>query len=325
MSCAIVTMMPIGPATEAAGQLRRRIPRRPVDGVLLLDKPPSLSSNTALQAARRLLNAAKAGHTGTLDPMATGLLPLTFGEATKFSQMLLDADKCYEAEVRLGIETDTGDAEGAIVATRAVAVDEAGLQAALAGFRGEIMQLPPMHSALKRDGRPLYEYARAGIEVERAPRRVTIDALELLGFTGDRFTIRVACSKGTYVRSLAMDIGAALGCGAHLSALRRTGIGPFTVAEAVSLAQLEAAEPAARDRLLAPVDALVRHLDALELGADEAAALLQGRMLRSLATGCAGTLVRAYGPQGFLGLAAWQADGRLVPRRLIATGAQAAG
>jgi tRNA pseudouridine55 synthase len=314
-------MTPSEPATEAGGQPRRRIPRRPVDGVLLLDKPQGMSSNTALQAARRLFNAAKAGHTGTLDPMATGLLPLTFGEATKFSQMLLDADKCYEAEVRLGIETDTGDAEGAILATRAVAADEARLQAALAGFRGEIVQLPPMHSALKRDGRPLYEYARAGIEVERAPRRVTIHLLELLGFTGDRFTIRVGCSKGTYIRSLATDIGAALGCGAHLSALRRTMIGPFAVVDAVSLAQLEAAEPAARDRLLAPVDALVRHLDAVELGADEAAALLQGRVLRSRATGCAGTLVRAYGPQGFLGLAAWQADGRLAPRRLIATGA----
>ncbi|WP_068807412.1 tRNA pseudouridine(55) synthase TruB [Thauera phenolivorans] len=306
------------PAARLRGQFRRP-PRRQVDGVLLLDKPQGLSSNTALQTARRLFNAAKAGHTGTLDPMATGLLPLTFGEATKFSQMLLDADKTYEAEVRLGVDTDTGDAEGTVLATRPVAVERAALEAVLSRFRGEIEQIPPMYSALKRDGKPLYEYARAGIELERPSRRVTIHVLELLDFDGERFRIRVGCSKGTYVRSLAMDIGAALGCGAHLSALRRTGIGPFEVAEAVTLERLESADETGRDRLLAPADALVRHLGAITLDAGVAAALLQGRVVRPGAADAGGTLVRVYGPHGFLGLAVWQEDGGLAPRRLIAT------
>ena len=228
--------MTSAPAAEAAaglarpkrkGQPQRRIIRRVVDGVLLLDKSQGVSSNGALQTARRLLNAAKAGHTGTLDPMASGLLPLTFGEATKFSQMLLDADKVYEAVVQLGVDTDSGDADGAVIATRPVAVDRAALEAVLTRFRGEIEQVPPMYSALKRDGKALYEYAREGIELEREARRVTIHALELLDFAGERFAIRVHCSKGTYIRSLAMDIGAALGCGAHLCALRRTAIGAF--------------------------------------------------------------------------------------------------
>ena len=213
--------------------MQKRIARRQVDGVLLLDKPRGLSSNHALQKAKRLFNAAKAGHTGTLDPMATGLLPLTFGEATKFSQMLLDADKSYEATVTLGVVTDTGDAEGQVLERQSVTADAQDIAAALNAFRGEIEQIPPMYSALKRDGRPLYEYARAGIELERAPRRVVIHALEMLdgGLDGSSFGFRVRCSKGTYVRTLAMDIGRALGCGAHLSALRRTAIGPFGLDE----------------------------------------------------------------------------------------------
>ncbi|THF60852.1 tRNA pseudouridine(55) synthase TruB [Pseudothauera rhizosphaerae] len=293
--------------------------RRPVDGVLLLDKPQGLSSNTTLQKARRLLEAAKAGHTGTLDPMATGLLPLTFGEATKFSQMLLDADKTYEAEVRLGVETDTGDAEGQVVATAPVVVDEAAVQAALARFRGEIEQIPPMHSALKRDGKPLYEYARAGIEVERKARTVTIHELELLAFAGDSFRIRVACSKGTYIRTLAMDLGRALGCGAHLAALRRTRIGPFGVDRAVTLDALAAApEGEARDALLAPVDALVAHLPALELDPAAAAALLQGRRLPL--PGTSAGLLRLYGAGRFLGLGETDGQGSLLPKRLVATG-----
>ncbi|SEF43985.1 tRNA pseudouridine(55) synthase TruB [Thauera chlorobenzoica] len=310
-----------------AKQPQRKIVRRVVDGVLLLDKPQGLSSNTALQAARRLFRAAKAGHTGTLDPMASGLLPLTFGEATKFSQMLLDADKTYEAVVQLGVETDSGDADGVVIATRPVAVGLAQLEAVLARFRGEIEQIPPMYSALKRDGKALYEYARAGIELERAPRRVCIHALDLLSFDGDRLIFRVACSKGTYIRSLAMDIGTTLGCGAHLCGLRRTVIGRFRVDEAVTLAQLEAAAEDDRGRLLAPVDALVAEFPALELDADAASGLLQGRVL-SLATGApgeAGKILRVYGPGGFLGLGQWQADGRLAPRRLIATGGERQG
>lgn len=312
------------PAGKKSRPPQRRIVRRVVDGVLMLDKPSGMSSNAALQAARRLLNAAKAGHTGTLDPMASGLLPLTFGEATKFSQQLLDADKCYEAQVRLGICTDSGDADGQVVDIRPVEVDRAQLEQALAQFRGDIEQLPPMYSALKRDGRPLYEYARAGIEVERAPRAVRIHALELLGFDAGAASVslRVACSKGTYIRSLAMDLGVALGCGAHLSGLRRTRVGGFDVDAAVSLQALEAAaEGEARDALLAPVDALVAGFAAVELQADEAFSLLQGRVLQHPAAGGeegAQQLMRAYGPQGFLGLVQCE-GGQLKPRRLVAT------
>lgn len=322
MSRVTVTSPEAHPQPKRQKSPQRRIVRRIVDGVLLLDKPQGLSSNHALQAARRLLNAAKAGHTGTLDPMATGLLPLTFGEATKFSQMLLDADKTYEAVMQLGVETDSGDAEGRVVATHPVAVTEAAVVEVLSRFRGDIEQVPPMYSALKRDGKALYEYAREGIELERGARRVTIHALELLAFDGDRFGIRVACSKGTYIRTLAMDIGAALGCGAHLCALRRTRIGAFDVSEAVTLERLEAAPADERDALLAPVDALVGEFDVVALTAEEATWLLQGRTLR-LAKQEAPGPVRAYGPHGFLGLAQWQADGALAPRRLIATGTDA--
>ncbi len=301
-----------------AKQPQRKIVRRVIDGVLLLDKPQGLTSNAALQGARRLLNAAKGGHTGTLDPMASGLLPLTFGEATKFSQMLLDADKCYEAVVQLGVETDSGDADGAVLATRPVAVDQRQLEAVLERFRGEIEQVPPMYSALKRDGKPLYEYARAGIEVEREARKVTIHALELLDFTGDRFTLRVSCSKGTYVRSLAMDIGAALGCGAHLCGLRRTRIGAFELEGAVTLAALEACDFEVRAAMLAPVDALLAVYGRIVLDADQAQGLLQGRVLSLAGAGGEG-LVRVYGPKGFLGLGQWQDGDKLAARRLIAT------
>src|SRR5574343_735181 len=196
-----------------------------VDGVLLLDKPLGMTSNDALQKARRLFSAAKGGHTGTLDPLATGLLPLCFGEATKFSADLLDADKTYEAVLKLGVTTDSGDAEGSVVATAEVNVDATQIADVLRQFTGDIQQIPPMHSALKRDGRPLYELARQGIEVEREARAVTIHRIDLLAFAGDRLQIRVACSKGTYIRVLAADIGQALGCGAHLAGLRRSGVG----------------------------------------------------------------------------------------------------
>ena len=295
-----------------------RLQRRVVDGVLLLDKPIGLSSNAALQAARRLLNALKAGHTGTLDPMATGLLPLTFGEATKFSQMLLDADKTYEATVRLGIETDSGDAEGAIIAESSAAVSTEAVACAIARFTGEIEQIPPMYSALKRDSRPLYEYARAGIELERAPRRVFIHSLEVLEFAGDSFRIRVDCSKGTYIRTLAIDLGRVLGCGAHLSALRRTRIGAFDVADAVSLEALDALPAERRDAALAPPDALVAHFPRVALDPAQSQALLQGRNLSMPVAGLAG-FVRVYGGGRFLGLAEWDTDGKLLPRRLIST------
>ncbi|MDR0717567.1 MAG: tRNA pseudouridine(55) synthase TruB [Azoarcus sp.] len=295
--------------------------RRAIDGVLLLDKPSGMTSNAALQSARRLLGARKAGHGGTLDPLASGLLPLTFGEATKFTQMLLDADKVYEAGVRLGIETDSGDAEGKVLATRPVAVDEAGLRQTLARFTGEIEQIPPMYSALKRDGKPLYEYARAGIEIERAPRRVTISELSLLAFEGERFVIRVACGKGAYIRALAMDIGAALGCGAHLDALRRTRAGAFDLTASVTLEKLETVPAAQRDALLAPVDTLAAAFPRLDLDAAAARQILQGQPLRPARQNGEnpGDRVRLYGPGGFLGLGQWKEDGRLWPKRLVRT------
>lgn len=234
----------------------RSAPKRRIDGVLLLDKPAGASSNAALQRTKWLFNAAKAGHTGTLDPMATGLLLLCFGRATKFAGMLLDADKTYRAAVRLGVTTDTADAEGGVLETRPVEVSQARVREALVQFTGEIEQVPPMYSALKRDGKPLYEYARQGIELERPPRRVTIHELRLLSFGGDQFEIEVACSKGTYIRTLAADIGEALGCGAHLSALRRTRIGDFDVTDACSLDQLAQMDESARDGRLLSVGVL---------------------------------------------------------------------
>ncbi|NMG75088.1 tRNA pseudouridine(55) synthase TruB [Aromatoleum diolicum] len=302
---------------KAQKQFRHQ--RRPVDGVLLLDKPKGMTSNAALQTARRLLNAAKAGHTGTLDPMATGLLPLTFGEATKFSQMLLDADKAYEATVSLGVETDTGDAEGAAIASAPVNVNVDAIRQALLCLTGEIEQIPPMYSALKRDGKPLYEYARAGIELERAPRRVSIHRLDLLGVENESFRIHVECSKGTYIRTLAIDLGRMLGCGAHLSALRRTRIGPFSVDAASSVAALEAVPVGDRDKMLSPVDTLVAHLPRVDLDTVQAHALLQGRVL-VMSVPPPG-LVRVYGDDRYLGLGESSADGKLSPKRLVSTDA----
>jgi len=227
-----------------------------LDGVLLLDKPEGLSSNHALQRAKRALDARKAGHTGTLDPFATGLLVCCLGRATKISAAMLEADKVYEATVRLGEETDSGDLTGHIVFQEppdAAPVDRARLEAVLERFRGPIEQIPPMHSALKRDGKPLYEYARQGIELERPPRQVTIHRLELLDFDGRDARILVHCSKGTYIRTLAQDIGRALGCGAHLAALRRTQVGPFRLDDAVGLEALQQM-PQPQSVLIAPQD-----------------------------------------------------------------------
>lgn len=295
--------------------------RRRLDGVLLLDKPLGPSSNHALQVARRLYNAQKAGHTGTLDPMATGLLPLCFGEATKFSGELLDADKRYVATVQLGITTDTADVEGAVLERRLVEATCSEVEAVLAGFVGEIDQVPPMYSALKRDGKPLYEYARAGIEVERAPRRVCIHGLHLLAGEGDfssgRFVVEVHCSKGTYVRTLAADIGDRLGCGAHLAALRRTGIGVLDVAQAHSLSMLEALAAEARDVLLLPPDVLLASLAEVQLDVADAARLRHGQAVRW--AGEEGSRLRVYDAEhGFIGVCRQVADGWLQPQRLVA-------
>ncbi|GIL06935.1 MAG: tRNA pseudouridine(55) synthase TruB [Burkholderiaceae bacterium] len=291
-----------------------------VDGVLLLDKPGGITSNLALQKARRLLNAAKAGHTGTLDPIATGLLPLAFGEATKFSADLLEADKEYEATLALGVRTTTADAEGEVVETRPVAVTRAQLEAVLAGFTGTIEQTPPMHSALKRDGRPLYDYARRGIEIERAPRSVRIERLVLLAFDGAAARVVVECSKGTYVRTLAEDIGAALGCGAHLAALRRTRVGDLTLERAVTLAALEVMPAAVRREWLLPVDALLGDLPRIDLGDRQAALFAHGGQLDlGVPTEGPGRR-RVYGPdERLLGLAELDERGVLNPRRLIST------
>ncbi|AMM14182.1 tRNA pseudouridine synthase B [Burkholderia sp. PAMC 28687] len=262
------------------GSARPKIPRRLLDGVLLLDKPLGLSSNDALIRAKRIYLAKKAGHTGTLDPLATGLLPLCFGEATKFSQDLLEADKTYEATMRLGVRTTTGDAEGEALETREVTCDEAAIHAAMTGFRGDITQIPPMYSALKRDGKPLYEYARAGQTVEREARNVTILALEMIACALPNVTFRVTCSKGTYVRTLAEDIGEKLGCGAHLIALRRTGVGTLTLENAVTLDTLSEATPEQRDSWLQPVDALLSTFPAVLLDADASRRFTQGQRLK---------------------------------------------
>lgn len=288
-----------------------------MDGVLLLDKPLGMSSNTALQAARRLFNAAKAGHTGTLDPLATGLLPLCFGEATKFASELLHADKAYRATVRLGIATDTADAEGAVISQCEVNVSDAELAAVLQRFRGGIEQLPPMYSALKRDGKPLYEYARQGIELERTPRRVTIAKLELLSFDGRDAVVDVDCSKGTYIRTLAADIGAALGCGAHLLALRRTRVAELAVGQAVTLDAIEALSAAEREGRLAPLDALVANLPQVQLSAADSARMRHGQAIPW--AGRAGERLRMYASeQHFIGVGTVTAEGLLQAQRLVA-------
>ncbi|MHB1186822.1 tRNA pseudouridine(55) synthase TruB [Thiobacillus sp.] len=291
--------------------------RQPIDGVLLLNKPVGITSNAALQKAKWLFNARKAGHTGTLDPFADGLLPLCFGEATKFSAYLLEADKHYRAVLQLGVTTTTGDPEGEILATREVHASRAEIEALLPRFTGEIEQIPPMHSALKHQGRPLYEYARAGIEIERPPRRVQIRALELIECDPPRVVLDVQCSAGTYIRTLAQDIGAALGCGAHLTALKRTAAGGFRLDQAHTLAALEALDAPLRHALLLPADCLVAHLPAIQLDTADAEALCQGRSV-AYPTEHQG-LARIYAaPHTFLGLADADA-GHLLPRRLIAT------
>jgi tRNA pseudouridine55 synthase len=295
---------------------RIRIPRRAVHGVLLLDKPLGLSSNDALQKAKRLYRAEKAGHTGTLDPLATGLLPLCFGAATKFSQISLDADKRYLATLKLGITTTTADAEGDVIETRAVNVSHARLQAACERFTGPIQQVPPMHSALKRDGKALYEYARAGIEIEREARAVTIHAIDIVGGENDTWTLDVRCSKGTYIRTLAEDIGAALGCGAHLSALRRTGSGALSLAGALTLEQLGAMSESERDASLLDADALLADWPVVRLETEDAGRFLTGLRRRTALPDAAH--VRVYGPEpkAFLGGAHISA-GELISTRLL--------
>ena len=330
---------------------------RPLDGVLLFDKPLELSSNDALQKVRRLFQAEKAGHTGTLDPLATGLLPICFGEATKFANALLDADKTYRALLRLGQTTTTGDAEGEITAEHPVDVTQADVDAVLARFRGEIQQLPPMHSALKHQGKPLYEYIRKGETIERELRSVVIHELHLNSFSGEELPpsrapslrspppeggraiapspcggglgrgfcemdITVRCSKGTYIRTLAEDIGVELGCGAHLIGLRRTAIAHFDVRDAYTLPQLEAMSEVERDACILPLESLMPDMPKLQLDSVQIHRLAQGQRL-ALDTGLPDGKISLQGPQGFIGVGLLQGR-RLAPDRLLSSVAKQA-
>ena len=295
--------------------------RRAVDGIILLDKPKGFSSNAALQKVRWLLNAEKAGHTGSLDPLATGVLPLCFGEATKFSQYLLDADKGYETTMQLGVTTTTADGEGEVLERRPVTVGRAEIEAVLPQFRGEISQIPPMYSALKRDGQPLYKLARAGEVVEREPRSVTINRLELLAVDGTQARLDVACSKGTYIRTLVEDLGHVLGCGAHVAELRRTQAGPFSLAQTVTLEQLEQVHAdggnEAVDQFLLPSDSGLEHWPLVHFTEHSSFYWLHGQPVRAPDAPQFG-MVRVQDHNGrFIGIGEVSEDGRIAPRRLI--------
>jgi tRNA pseudouridine55 synthase len=286
--------------------------KQKIDGVLLLDKPVGPSSTTVLQSAKKLLGAKKAGHAGTLDPRASGLLPLLFGEATKFAQFGLDAPKEYLARIQLGVGTDTGDAEGSVTSESPVNVQDSRVAEVLGKFKGSILQTPPMHSALKHEGQPLYRLAREGHSVERAARKVEIHELELLGREKDALDVRVRCSKGTYVRQLAVDLGAALGTAAHLAALKRTRVGRLRIEDAVAFDALPALGPAA----LKPVDCLLEELPRLDLEAPQASRFLSGA---ALALAGPEGACRVYGQGDLLGVGTLQ-GGRLQPVRSIARG-----
>lgn len=297
---------------------RARRPWLDVHGILLLDKPVGMTSNRALQMAKHLLMARKAGHTGSLDPLASGLLPLCFGEATKVSRFLLEADKSYRALFRLGASTATGDSEGEVLETRPVSVSRREIESAILHFTGPIEQVPPMYSAIKQDGQPLYKLARAGVVTERAPRPVTIYEYTIVDLAGQDLTVDIRCSKGTYIRSLAHDLGELLGCGAHVAALRRTAMGGFHVDETISLEAL-AALPGPRERAshLLPADQALRSLPQVVLSSNAAFYFCQGQAVSARPLPVAGGWVRVYQDGGrFLGLGA-EEDGQLAPRRLL--------
>ncbi|MBT8085117.1 MAG: tRNA pseudouridine(55) synthase TruB [Woeseia sp.] len=299
---------------------RKRRETLAVNGLLLLNKPGGMTSNRALQTVKRLFKAKKAGHTGSLDPAATGMLPLCFGEATKVCAYLLDADKTYRVVAKLGEATDTGDADGTVTATGDIpALDSASWQAIFSEFLGEISQVPPMYSALKKDGKRLYELARQGIEVERPARKVHIHALELIEYRGSRLAFRVACSKGTYVRTLVEDLAKRAGTLAHTVSLHREAVAGFESAPMLDLAALETMEEAAlRDSLL-PIDRALQHLDACGLAAGQDAFFMQGQPVAAPdSAAAAGQLLRAYSSNGqFLGIAEATGDGRLAPKRVF--------
>jgi len=291
--------------------------KRAVSGVLLLDKPTGITSNAALQQVKRLYRAAKAGLTGILDPMASGLLPLCFGEATKFAQYPTDADKSYDLVMQLGVTTDTGDREGQILTQQTPNANLADVERAIAHFTGVIQQTPPMHSALKHQGQPLYKYARQGIEIERKPREVTLHRIVLTDFQGDTVSLSVDCSKGTYIRVLAEDIGRFLGCGAHLIALRRTCVGNFSLRDAIALDSLEALTEAERDCKLMPIDCLLEALPEVQLEQEAAFYLRQGQAIWQPKLQVQQRYKVYDEKHGLIGVADVGDDGKLAPKRLV--------
>jgi len=297
--------------------MQKKSLKREIDGVFLLNKPLGLSSNQALKKIQWLFNAKKAGHTGTLDPMASGLLPICIGEATKFSNRLLEANKTYIATVQLGLTTTTGDQEGEVLSQKEVVLKSNQLQETLQKFIGDITQIPPMFSALKFEGKPLYEYARQGIEIERKPRPVTIYDIKLNKIEESIVILEVICSKGTYIRTLAEDIGHALGCGAHLKGLERTQTGNFQLPDALTIEALEAMSMASREKTLLPVDALLEGLSSIELTVTETEAIKKGQAIDFISEN--DNELRLYGASGqFLGVGQPDLQGRLFPKRLIA-------
>ena len=297
--------------------MQKKSLKREIDGVFLLDKPLGFSSNQALKKIQWLFNAKKAGHTGTLDPMATGLLPICLGEATKFSHRLLDAHKSYIATIQLGITTSTGDQEGEVISEKEVVLNEAQLKDTLKKFIGDTTQIPPMYSALKFEGRPLYEYAREGIEIERKSRQIKIFDIKLINIEKSIITIEVLCSKGTYIRTLAEDIGQTMGCGAYLKALERTQTGNFQLSEALSIEALEAMPMASREKALMPIDVLLEELLSIKLNMAELDAIKKGQSIDFMSKN--DKEVRLYSPSGqFVGVGQPDLKGRLFPKRLIA-------
>ncbi len=297
--------------------MQKKSLKREIDGVFLLDKPLGFSSNQALKKIQWLFNAKKAGHTGTLDPMATGLLPICLGEATKFSHRLLDAHKSYIATIQLGITTSTGDQEGEVISEKEVVLNEAQLKDTLKKFIGDTTQIPPMYSALKFEGRPLYEYAREGIEIERKSRQIKIFDIKLINIEESIITIEVLCSKGTYIRTLAEDIGQTMGCGAHLKGLERTQTGNFQLSKALSIEALEAMPMASREKALMPIDVLLEELSSIKLNMAELDAIKKGQSIDFNSKN--DKEVRLYSPSGqFVGVGQPDLKGRLFPKRLIA-------
>lgn len=291
--------------------------KRNINGVLLLDKPLGFSSNQALQKVKWLFQATKAGHTGTLDPLATGLLPICLGEATKFAQYVTDADKTYIATIKLGTTTATGDAEGEVLSTSPVSVTPSQFSAVCQQFIGEISQIPPMYSALKHEGKALYTYAREGVDIARQARLISIKSIAVDSFLTDIAQISVICSKGTYIRTLAEDIGAKLGCGAHLIGLRRTETAGYLLSNAMTIEQLETISLEARDALLLPVDSAIESLPKVILNADAAYYLMQGQPVWQAGKITQGELRLYDETQQFLGLGFLQDDGKIAPKRLI--------